>query len=1170
MAGRAVRVGDVLDGRWVVLGQRPSSLGSFTVLRDNQWNGARFAALPCPDDVQDDAFLASARRWLDASTHPGLVQAFYSLPVEGRLHVFFELVTGPTLAEALGAPGNRLPVTQALSIGLQLASIVAHLHQRHLVHGDLHPDHVVLPKTAVVKLSGLSLGSPPARGSERMLAPEQWAAPQRAPTSHSDVYQLGALLYWLFTGWPPFSADAPSRARWASWGRSQLTPVQKAMAYWSGTVPLSGLEADQAELLTRPTLNESEAVQLMEAMHRLVDPMPAVALAPDVDPELARLIGECLAKDPEQRPDITRLRRKLFAATSRSGAPPDVALDAEPTETTENQRAAAFAAMGELSSAKNILDRWLRQHPASLVPWMNRRRLAVLEDPSLRAGIGDEVDRDLRPHHADLDGRPEFILFMAEMRQDTVVVERPVQDLHWWPDDSELVVGSTGGGLLQLWNPAHPDVRLFGPAERPVERSVIVAEGVAVSAGHRVSLLNRKGQLVWDREVGGLIRSLGTSPGELRVVVTTDEDVFILQSSTGRMAREVLGSGQEPILGAAVSREERFVAIARASGITVQNPLSGHIHLQLPLPEGHLVGLRYGVDDGLWVIGREAFEYGVDGRLLRTLSHESGPIHALSLARDGAMVATGGDAGVVLWGAGDRPLATFAHLAAVGALALAGGRLATSDQSGRLFVWPVRDHALGAQEIARVRLDVPLLLDGSTTLQRNVQERTALIQRLGTDEGLVVGPMRARPDFSMLLEGAVGAVAFDADGSWLAVAHGDEVSLSKVTALAVEKKVGSRSGAPGPIRVVAVSRDGAVAAGSAPGAPAVYHEGAKSVVAPAFGHHPILWWPPQGEAVAGAGHHVGPVFALREGLGGRQWLSAGAEPAVFSYVTDPGAQTIARDREFALSSGSGPLRSIALSPDGRWLAAGGAQGRLVLWDRHSGEVVREKRVGEHDLTLVEFSHDGRRLAIATDHNELMLLHLREDRLLYCQGHEGPVVSAGFTRDDRFLVSASADGQGRLWEVSVGRARLVMPLGGPITAAAFSPARNLLVVGRSDGGVQAWLLLWAYADLSEALPVAEQVFGSAPEASVFWPGPHERRQASDWIDLWRDLGRLTSTPSGPDPQLHERVARVRSRILYELVHTGTDFRPRPKDPLLGRADYEVASIDPSLAFRLEAL
>jgi hypothetical protein len=150
--------------------------------------------------------------------HPNVVQIFEVGEQDGRPFLALELLEGGSLARRLG--GTPRPAREAAGLVQTLARAVHAAHRLHIVHRDLKPDNVLLTADGTPKVADFGLaklldrdqgqtGSGDVVGTPSYMAPEQAQGQRRHIGPATDVYALGAVLYELLTGRPPFKAETP-------------------------------------------------------------------------------------------------------------------------------------------------------------------------------------------------------------------------------------------------------------------------------------------------------------------------------------------------------------------------------------------------------------------------------------------------------------------------------------------------------------------------------------------------------------------------------------------------------------------------------------------------------------------------------------------------------------------------------------------------------------------------------------------------------------------------------------------------------------------------------------------------------------------------------------------------------------------------------------------------
>ena len=227
--------------------------------------------------------------------HANLVEIYEIGEHAGRPYFAMELVDGGSLDTHLA--GQPQPPGQAAGLLRTLARAVQHAHEQQIVHRDLKPANILLqgPAPLIPKISDFGLAKRldsestaltrdgVVIGTANYMAPEQAAGRVHEVGPAADIYSLGAILYELLSGRPPFHAD--------SWDRIVQQVLHEDPARLPPEVPRD-LETICLKCLEKEIVRRyASAGGLADDLERFLEGQPVVAVPASARQRLARLAG---------------------------------------------------------------------------------------------------------------------------------------------------------------------------------------------------------------------------------------------------------------------------------------------------------------------------------------------------------------------------------------------------------------------------------------------------------------------------------------------------------------------------------------------------------------------------------------------------------------------------------------------------------------------------------------------------------------------------------------------------------------------------------------------------------------------------------------------------------------------------------------------------------------
>ena len=172
---------------------------------------------PLASQGDRDRFLAEAQAAARLD-HPGIVPVYQVGEDAGRMYFSMKYIKGPTLSDLLN--DGPLDPQQAARLLAKVSRAIDFAHQHGVLHRDLKPSNILIDEDGEPHVTDFGLAkritdphsmthSGAVVGTPAYMSPEQAAGSSGSVGPASDVYSLGAILYHMLTGVPPFQAASP-------------------------------------------------------------------------------------------------------------------------------------------------------------------------------------------------------------------------------------------------------------------------------------------------------------------------------------------------------------------------------------------------------------------------------------------------------------------------------------------------------------------------------------------------------------------------------------------------------------------------------------------------------------------------------------------------------------------------------------------------------------------------------------------------------------------------------------------------------------------------------------------------------------------------------------------------------------------------------------------------
>jgi len=983
--------------------------------------------------------------------HPNLVKIHETGEHDGRPYFSMEYVDGGRLADSLR--GTPVPPRRAAQLVETLARATHAAHERGVIHRDLTPSNVLLTSEGEPKIVDFGLAKLTVGGSGRTetgdilgtpsyMAPEQATGQSKEVGPAADVYALGAILYDMLTGRPPFKGESVLDTLAQVVNNEPVTPcrLQPKVPRDLETICLKCLSKE-------PNRRYSSAAALADDLRRFLAG----------EPVRARPIGAAgrTARWARRRPAIASL-----LAVCAAGA-----IAAFAAVTWEGRR--ARLSQGRAERAQKAEETHRIAAEAAREREARQRRLYQ--------GLSAVLLRDRALKHCEDGDVGRGLLWLAQSAQLV-------------PDDDPDLQRAIRTNLAGWQGQVHPLQALLGHSSRILAAGWSPDGRLILTAG-----ADREARL-WDAATGQAWgRTLNLPPGftaatfspdGAMILTVTGRQVRLWKTASGEPAvREGLDLGKDgELLSSAFSPDGHRLWTAARRGQTtwLQSWLTDtgrRIGEEIELGRG--IALVTFSPDGQFFVTAAGDGRDARSRLWRTspakpvrdLKEHTDRVAAVAFnPTDGESFVTGSyDQTCRLWDtASGEPLKpVFRHPGAIRSVAFSpNGRTILVGGHDRIAqLWDLKDQTpVGApMRHPDAVMTVRFSPDGQFALTVSWDQ----VRLWDAETGELLGaPL---PHQREVLD-----ASFSPDGR--AVLTRSRDSTVRVWSTAPARSGGRRLKHKGWVTAVA------------------FHPTAGDSFLTGIGGSEgkvLCWSTTPGREPDVAMENLGPILSLAYRPDGQVFAVGTRQRKV--WLRDAGADPSARALPLVLDD---RVWSVAFSPDGRTLITGIEKSRDEFWDVATGSEKPEPLRHEKAVYAVAYSPDGRTVLTGSEDSTARLwdaaTHQPAGVTLM---HQGTVYAVAFRPPDgQVILTGSDDRTARLWQTATGH-----PVGKPlqhparVLAVAFSPDGRIIATGCGDGAARLW-------DAVTGHPIGRPLLHRGPVRAVaFGPRPPDSaEEAKRWI------------------------------------------------------------------------
>jgi WD40 repeat protein len=993
--------------------------------------------------------------------HPNVVQIYEVGEHDGLPFFSLEFVPGGSLDKKRA--GTPLPARQAAALVRTLALAVHAAHERGIVHRDLKPANVLLADDGTPKItdfglakrldevgqtaSGAVVGTPP------YMAPEQARGQSKEVGPAADVYALGAILYELLTGRPPFKAATAVETLLQVLGDEPASPrlLQPGVPADLETICLKCLAK-------QPAQRYGSASALADDLNRSLDGRPVQARPVG---RLERAWRWC-RRNPAVAGLLAAVALVVAAGTATSWYLAADAIrekgraDVKTTEAEGNAERATAKAREALENEKKAQDN-AAETRRRIGEFCVSHGVRLAEEGDLFDALvwfAEPLVQDAGNPNAEAMARLRLAAHWRYAPRPVLTQVRfhegPLRYAEFGPDGSRIV--TAGDDSTQVW-----DAVTGRPLSPPLKQQYVGGPPVFSPEGCLVAAGAGNTARVWDAATGRAVTPPLKHDDELRFAAFSPDGRRLVIAAGGQTDKPgsarvwdvVTGQPLGPPLKhegrvnhAAFSPDGRRVVTASWDGTArVWDAATGQ-PLSPPLKhQGYLMHVAFSPDGRLVVTASgdttaRVWEAATGQPLSPPLKHQSHVTHAAFSPDGGRVVTASWDGTARVWEAATgQPLTPpLKHQSRVNHAAFSpdGRRVVTASRDTTARVW---DAATGQP------LSPPLQHQGEVSHAKFSPDGRLLLTTSGDldhpGEARVWEAATGQPLSPPLKhQGFVNHAVFSPDSRWVVTASLDKTA--RVWDAATGQPLSPPLKHQGYVNHAAFSPDG------------------RLVVTASFDGTARVWDAATGQPLSPPLKHQGHVIHAAFSPDSRRVVTASRDTTARVWDAATG-QPLSPPLKH-----QGHVIHAAFSPDGRRVATASQDGTARVWDAATGQPLGPPLKHKSSVNHAVFSPDGRRVVTATGEptnrpGEARVWDAATGQPLSPPlKHQGRVNHAAFSPDGGRVVTASWDGTARVWDAATGQP-LSPPLKhqGGVIDAALSPDGRLVATAGWDTTARVW-------------------------------------------------------------------------------------------------------------------